>query len=331
MGFALLVSIGVLGASVPVPLVALGRGPTFDTLGQVDGTEVVAIETLPTYPTSGQLNMTTVGVRARLTMFQTLALWADPDHQIVPRASVFPPDKPEEQVNEENRQQFADSIANAEAAGLGHLGLPTTVFVDELADDSPSAGVLEAGDVLLDVAGRPILTSSDLQEALVDTHPGEQITVHLRRGDSPPREVAVTLGTRPDAPQGALGVVPAARPIEDDEIVISLGDIGGPSAGLMFALAVVDKLAPGELTGGRFVAGTGTIGSYGEIGPIRGIPFKMLEAGDAGATVFLVPAENCEEARSTAPEGLQLVKVYDLAGAVAALDTLRAEGAPATC
>jgi Lon-like protease len=330
-GAFLLVSLAVLGASVPAPLVALGRGPTFNTLGEVDGMPVVAITSLPTYPTSGHLNMTTVGVKTGLTMFDALALWAAGDHQVVPRDTVYPPERAPEEISEENRRQFVDSLSTAELAALDHLDMPTAVLVGGLTEESPSAAVLEAGDRLLAVASTPVESLEGLQEVLAGTRPGEQVVVRFQRGDSPPQEARVTLGARPDAPHGMLGVMPVARPIDDDAIVISLGDIGGPSAGLMFALGVVDKLTPGELTGGRFLAGTGTITPTGEVGPIRGIPFKMLAAVDAGATAFLVPAANCAEAAATVPEGLQLVKVADLAGAVAALDTLRAGGVPASC
>ena len=222
---------------------------------------------------------------------------------------MFRPGESDAQVAERNRQQFADSQTNAEGAALGFLGLPTTVLVEAVMEGSASAGVLEAGDVLTEVDGRAIVTYRDLPEAMSDTRPGQQIPVVFRRGDAAPQRAVVTLGTRPDGPQGALGLIPGVRPVADDEIVISLGDIGGPSAGLMFALAVVDKLTPGELNGGRFVAGTGTIESTGAVGLIDGIPFKMLAAKEAGATVFLVPAGNCEEAarhrtrRAAAGEG----------------------------
>ncbi len=105
-------------------------------------------------------------------------------------------------------------------------------------------------------------------------------------------------------------------------VEISLRDVGGPSAGLMFALGIVDKLTPGALTNGRHVAGTGTIDDAGAVGAIGGIPQKMIGAKDAGAKVFLVPEDNCAEAVKTAPEGLRLVKVTSLKTAVAALDAL---------
>jgi PDZ domain-containing protein len=99
----------------------------------------------------------------------------------------------------------------------------------------------------------------------------------------------------------------------------------------MFALALVDKLTPGELTGGHFIAGTGTITQDGLVGPIGGIPFKMRAAKAAGATTFMVPADNCAEASANAPDGLQLVRVATLDGAVAGLDAIRADQPAPSC
>lgn len=323
--------LAVFGVTVPTPFVAIGRGPTFDTLGTIEGTPVVAIPALPTYPTSGQLNMTTVGVASGITAAEALGLWAAGDRQVVPRSAVVPPGETEEEALARNAQLFADSQTAAEGAALTYLGLPATVYVGGIVADSAAAGVLETGDVLLDIAGQPVGTLPGLRSVMAGTQPGQQITVRLRRGDAEPQDFLITLGSLPGMEQGALGILPAARPQRPEDVVISLGDVGGPSAGLIFALAIVDKLTPGELTGGRFVAGTGTILSSGEVGPIEGIRFKMAAAREAGAAVFLVPGGNCEAALPTAPEGLQLIRVDDLTGAVAALDTLRSGGTPAGC
>jgi PDZ domain-containing protein len=179
------------------------------------------------------------------------------------------------------------------------------------------------------VSGRAVPSPIALSEALAATRPGQNVTVTYRR-DGQESNAAVSLGRSEDRPQGLLGVRPAVEPRTGD-IRISLGDIGGPSAGLMFALAVVDKLSPGELTGGRFVAGTGAIDATGDVSPIGGIPFKMRAARDAGATVFLVPDDNCAEAAANAPAGLQLVRVTGLGDAVHQLEALDAGTTAAAC
>ena len=179
------------------------------------------------------------------------------------------------------------------------------------------------------MSGRTVASPVAVADALSGTTPGQNITVTYRR-DGQERSAAVALGRSGDRPQGLLGVRPAVEPKAGD-VTISLGDIGGPSAGLMFALAVVDKLTPGELTGGRFVAGTGAIDAAGDVSPIGGIPFKMRAARDAGATVFLVPDDNCAEAVTNAPAGLQLVRVTGLGDAVHQLQALDANAPVVAC
>jgi Lon-like protease len=325
----LALALGVLGATLPVPLVALGPGPTYDTLGAVDGTQVVAVQGLPTYPTSGHLNMTTVSVTDRLTLFSALGFWGAADHQVVPRDAVFPPDKSDAQVQQQNSDDFAASEANAEVAALMDLKLPTRAVVADLTPDSPATGRLQRGDELVTVAGTPVTTPQAVADALSDTRPGQSVQIAYKR-DGKAGDATVVLGSSPDRPQGLLGVRPGIEPRGGD-ITISLGDIGGPSAGLMFTLAVIDKLTPGNLTDGRFVAGTGTIDNAGTVGAIGGIPFKMMAARAAGATTFLVPANNCTEAAAKAPDGLQLVRVATLADALGALDALRAGRPVTTC
>jgi PDZ domain-containing protein len=318
----LALALGVLGATLPVPMVALGPGPTYDTLGTVDGNTVVEVDGLPFYPTSGHLNMTTVSVTDRLTMFDVLAFWAAPYAQVVPREPIYPSDMSLDEIQKQNTAQFSSSEANAEAAALAELQLPATVIVTGLVPDTPAATILQPGDELLAVAGQPMESVREVTDVLAPTRPGDVVAVQYRRAGEA-RDVQIPLASRSDREQGLLGVVLGAT-LRDGDIRISLGGVGGPSAGLMFALAVVDKLTPGELAGGRFVAGTGAIESTGTVTPINGVPFKMRRAQDEGATVFLVPDANCEEAAATNPGGLQLVRVATLHDAVVALEALQA-------
>jgi PDZ domain-containing protein len=321
----LALALGVLGATLPVPMVALGPGPTFDTLGTVEGGTVVEIDGQPVYPTSGHLNMTTVSVIDRLTMFDALAYWASPANQVVPREPIYPSDMSLDEIQKQNTAQFTSSEANAEAAALGELRLPMTVIVTELVPDTPAATILQPGDELLAVAGQPMDSVGEVSDVLTPTRPGDVVAVQYRRAGEV-RDAQIPLVARADREQGLLGVVLGAA-LRDGDIRISLGGVGGPSAGLMFALAVVDKLTPGELAGGRFVAGTGAIEATGVVKAINGVPFKMRRAYDEGATVFLVPDGNCEEAVATNPGDLQLVRVGTLHDAVVALEAMQS-GAP---
>lgn len=326
----LIAAFGVLGGIGNVPYVALGPGPTYDTLGAVEDTSVITIDGEQTYPTSGHLNMTTVSVGSELTLFSALGKWLSGRYALVPREEIYPPGRTTDEVQQEQARAFQDSEANAEAAALSHLKYPMTVIVNRVLADSPADGKLAAGDQLLLVNGQAVASAEQVREALSSTRPGQVVPVRYRRGPTT-STVQITLGSREDRTTGFLGVESANQPDVDFDITISLADIGGPSAGLMFALAIVDKLTPGELNGGQFVAGTGEITSDGQVGPIGGIPFKMRAARDAGATVFLVPADNCLEASQRAPDGLRLVRVENLSGAISSLEALRSGGDTQGC
>lgn len=326
----LALALGVIGATLPVPYVALGPGPTYDTLGDYEGTPIVSVEGLATYPTTGHLNMTTVSVTDQVSMFAALAFWLSEERRVVPRELIFPSDRSTQEIQDENAAQFASSELNAVSAALDELGAPASVVVVGLVPGSPADGLLELEDQIVSVDGVPVATAEAVTDLLGRTAPGQTSSFVIRRAGEE-FAVPVVLGARQDRPQGFLGIVPGLGPLPDTDVTISLGGIGGPSAGLMFALSVLDKLTPGELTGGTFVAGTGSIGPSGVVSAIDGVPFKMIAARELGATVFLVPADNCAEARATAPEGLTLVRVSTLDDAVRSLDALRTGGAPPPC
>lgn len=321
---------GTLGGVGRVPYVALGPGPTYDTLGVVSGQTVVHVVGQETFPTGGRLNMTTVSVGTDLTLFTALGKWVSGRYALVPREEIFPPDRTEDQVEQEQARAFQDSETFAETAALTYLKYPMKVIVNRVLPDAPAQGQLQPGDVLVAVNGRTVSGAEQVRDALAGTTPGQTVDVRYQRGPAT-GTARITLGSRDDRQTGFLGVEPANQPDVPFDISISLADVGGPSAGLMFALAIVDKLTPGELNGGQFVAGTGEISSDGQVGPIGGIPFKMTAAREAGATVFLVPANNCLEASQRAPDGLRLVKVDTLAGAVDALESLSAGGDAPGC
>ncbi|MCM6775631.1 PDZ domain-containing protein [Nocardia sp. CDC159] len=323
--------LGVVGSAVTVPFVALGPGPTFNTLGEVEGKQVVDVQGAPVDPTSGNLNMTTVSVRDGLNIFEAFGLWADGRYGLRPRAEVYPPGVPREQVDKSNQQDFKDSEDNAELAALHYLKYPTTVRLRTVTPDGPAKDVLREGDELVSVGGKPVATARDVVEAVQADQPGAVVPIVLRRGGAE-QTVEVKLGARPNDPaKGYLGVTPEEAPRGPLEVTFNLADIGGPSAGLMFSLALIDKLSSGNLNGGKFIAGTGTIDPEGKVGPIGGIQYKMMAARDAGAETFLVPAGNCNEAKERTPAGLRLIKVDTLTGAVQSLEALTSGGDTPTC
>ncbi len=331
VSLGLAVALGLLGGLAPVPYVALRPGPTFNTLGEVEGKAVVEIKGAQTYPTNGHLNLTTVSVVDNVSLYGALGLWISGRSALVPRDEIFPPGLSERQVEKQNQQLFRDSESKAETAALRYLGYPTQVVVDPVAADGAAKGKLAVGDRLLSVDGREARTGQQVVDMLASSRPGQLVQVRFQRPGAAPQEVAITLGAGEQPDRGYLGVGVTDRPDVNFDIIISLADVGGPSAGLMFALAIVDKLTPGALAGNTFVAGSGEIAPSGEVGPIGGIPLKMIRAREAGASVFLVPAGNCAEAVQRAPEGLRLVRVGTLAEAVQALDDLRAARQPPGC
>ncbi|MBP2333853.1 PDZ domain-containing protein [Saccharothrix coeruleofusca] len=330
VSLTLVLVLGVLGGFARVPYVALGPGPTYDTLGQADGTDVVEVEGQETFPTGGRLTMTTVSLTDDVSLFGALGLWLSGRYALAPREEFFRPGESEEQVRDQNTKAFEDSQTSAEVAALRHLGYPVKVVAAEITKGSAADNVIQPNDRLLEINGKPVTTADEVRPALETTKPGDQVEITFQH-EQDRRTARVTLGRAEGRDSGFLGLLPVDRADVPFEIKISLNDVGGPSAGLMFALSIVDKLTPGELNGGQSVAGTGEINEKGEVGRIGGIAFKMVAAREGGATTFLVPAGNCDEARQNAPEGLRLVKVEKLDDAVRSLESLAKGGTAPTC
>lgn len=330
-----------------VPFAAEGEGPTFNTLGEVDGTPVVDITGVDADEldkTSGNLNMTTVAVRTKMTLPQMMGRWLASDDTVVPLETVIPANSNAEEVARQNAAAFASSESNATVAAMNHLGRPLETMVYDVSDGAPADGTVKANDVITSVDGIDVTLPGDVSDAIGDKSPGDGVTLGINRGGKSLTE-KVTLGEMPaelagdedaEAATGGngrafLGVTMVAQPADGIRVEYNLKDIGGPSAGLMFSLAVVDKLSPGELSGGEFVAGTGTIASDGTVGPIGGITHKISAARNAGASVFLVPAGNCSEATSKGHGDMTLLKVDSLDGAVEALNAHNRGEDAATC
>jgi Lon-like protease len=331
----LLVALVAVASLLPVPYVALVPGPTTNTLGSQDGTPLIEIEGAQTYATEGHLDLTTVkvlgGPGRRLSLVTALRGWVDPEVAVVPEETVYPQGISAEQVEEQNAEEMETSQESATTAALRALGydIPVQIAVGAIVPEAPALGVLKAGDIIVAVSGVPVTSSQQVAELVRATTPGSTVRFTVLRDG---QQLELDVPTKPapdDASAAAVGIVPEEVFDYPFEVTIQLDDVGGPSAGLMFALGIIDKLTPGEITGGTFVAGTGEIDDDGTVGSIGGIQQKVVAAYDAGAGVFLTPADNCAAAVSAAPEGLQLVKVDTLQTALDALERLR-RGEPAT-
>ncbi|MGN6608946.1 MAG: YlbL family protein [Jatrophihabitans sp.] len=334
VGGVLFVVLFVVALTVSVPYVILSPGPTYNTLGVDDaGATVITLDGRAAAPTTGHLNMTTVNVSNRpVSAFQALAGWLLHDEVVVPRAAVYPPGQTQDQVDRQNADDFAASQDNATAAALCELGYPKGFGIFQLVPKGPADGVLEVGDELVSVDGTKVGSTDQLRAALATHQPGERVQVAVRRAGKP-ATVTVTLGRSPSGAKGGyLGVLAGVTCLAPFTVKITLANIGGPSAGLMFALGIIDKAGKQDLTGGRFIAGTGTIDPTGKVGPIGGIALKMIAARDKGATVFLAPKDNCGDVRGNVPSGLQIVAVSSLHDALTDLAELRSgRGTPPTC
>jgi PDZ domain-containing protein len=326
------VALFVLALTMPVPYVVLSPGPTLNTLGTDQaGHAIIVVQGKKTRQTSGHLNLTTVNVSTNsITAFQVLAAWLRSDEVVVPRSSVFPPGQSEQQTNRQNTQDFVTSQDNATAAALCELHYPRGFGVLQVNADGPSHGILQAGDFIKSVDGKRADSATRLAAVLSGEQAGATVPVDVTRTDKT-TELHVALGKAlPGRKGGSLGITVGNGCLAPFTIDLGLAnEIGGPSAGLMFALGIMDKVGTVDLTGGRFVAGTGTIDARGRVGPIGGIQLKMIAARDKGATVFLAPAGNCSDVRKATPKGLQVVKVGTLHQAVQdLLDIQRGQSVP---
>ncbi|MDO5077284.1 PDZ domain-containing protein [Corynebacterium sp.] len=322
----LVVADHVPGTDIPltVPYAAEGPGPSFNTLGDVDGVEVVDIEGADVDDVHGNLNMTTVSVRHGMSLSQALVRWLTTDDTLIPIEQIFPPDLSEEQVRDQNSQAFSASGSTATLAAMQYLQRPVEVTVAEVQEDSAASKSISSGDVITSIDGIPA-DKPALVRAFVQNHkPGDTVQVGLRK-DSAAQEgeqgeettVEVKLGKHPDDESvPLLGVTMMTQPAGGVRVHYNLEEVGGPSAGLMFTLAVIDKLSPGDLGGGKFVAGTGTISEDGKVGPIGGIEHKVRSARDLGAEVFLAPEANCAEAVRRGTGDMVVLKITDLDQAI---------------
>ena len=313
---------------LPVPFIELAPGPTFNTLGEADGKPIISIERATTFPTSGHLDLTTVNERGGpgngLYIGRVIVGWADPRVRVVPREAFYPDEVSRNDVEAENAQMFNDSESDSIAAALNYLHKPVleVVVVSSVIDGGPSDGKLVPGDQVLAIDGVVTKTVQDVGTQMATVKPGDTVTVRVAHQDGGTAAVQVTTGALPKDPARAyLGITVGTTFRGTFPISVTLGGVGGPSAGTMLSLGIIDKLPPGELTGGRFIAGTGTITPDGTVGPIGGIAQKMVGARSSGATLFLAPDSNCADVRAASvPGGLTVARVSTLADAVKAVE-----------
>jgi len=337
--WALAVSMLILLALtfLPTAYVIQRPGPVYDTLGATsaeNGDEVplISIEGAETYPTAGTLDLLTVqvvGNRERTPSWLELATaWFDPTKAVLPIDAIFPEGQTSEQRSEESAVLMTDSQNEATAAALSELGydIGAHLSVHSLQEGSGAEGVIEEGDVIVSAGGTPVTSAAQLRE-VVNAGDGAPVEMVIER-DGEERSVTVT-PTESEIDGETIWLLGISLLSDYDfpiDVTIQLNNVGGPSAGMMFALGIIDTLTPGELNGGENIAGTGTISSDGTVGPIGGIQQKLWGAVGAGADWFLAPASNCDEVVGHIPDGLRVFSVEDLDDALTALDAISGDG-----
>lgn len=323
----LAVGLAVAALAIPVPYVIESPGPAINTIGKIDGKQLITVTGHESFtPTSGTLDLTTIHLNGGLpedpiNIFQALSAWTKPSDAVYPAELIYAPGVSQSSVNSENTAAMTSSQENATAAALGALGIKykAALAVGEVPAGGASVGILKANDVLNTINGKTISTLSVIQQELA-AGKGAPVKLGITRAGKD-MEVSVTpkIGS---TGKYLLGITIAQTFVFPFEIKVTLENVGGPSAGMMFALGMMDTLTPGELTGGKAFAGTGTIDPDGNVGAIGGIAQKMVGAKDNGAKYFLAPAANCSDVVGHVPNGLQVIKVATLKEAYAAVETI---------
>lgn len=323
---------------IPSTYVTLQPGVTINMLGDDPQSQahqpILQISGHQTYPTTGQIRFTTVSVignpRSRFATGNALAWWWSGQDRLMPMELLYPPDKDVNEVTQANQAMMTSSQDLAKAAAMHELGIqPNEVVVASVGQNTPAAGMVQANDRIISINGQRIQTSVQVSELVRATPAGHAVQVQIERKTANPAERLHTWSIIPRAATPNDPPMIGVSLLQNYPVQVGIHmkeDIGGPSAGTMMALSIYDELTPGALTGGRVIAGTGTIDDQGNVGEISGIEQKVVAAKRDGATVFFSPAGNCADARAHLPAGLQLVKVGTLHEVIEALNTLNTGG-----
>ena len=332
--FILVVALIAAVFLVPVNAVIEAPGPTWNVLdnGSSSDQDVLKVSGTETYPTEGALRMTTVSVSGcpgyPVTTADLIAAWISADKRIVDRDEVCPQDQNAEQVEETGKAQMTASQDSAVIAALIETGMATAMrlTVTEVTEQQDSTEV-QVDDVLETIAPEggettTITSFSQLRELMSTIAEGTRVTLGVRRGEQQVSAALTTIAPQEGTSGSLLGLSLKISVDSPVEASFGLSDVGGPSAGMMFALGLVDKITPGALTGSKDIAGTGTINMDGQVGPIGGIQQKIAGAHGAGSKFFLAPASNCDEVKGHEPEGMQVFAVSTLHEAVTATEAI---------
>lgn len=321
--FYFLLSLATLLA--PVPFVFFKPGVPDDVA------KIIEIKDARNYKLNGKLFITSILVTDPTSPVfgaETIYNWARGENVVLPRNVVYPPVDDSANVEAESRDEMSNSQVSATAAALRFLGYTFTenYFISDVRDYSDARGKLEINDEIIKVGGIQIRSFEDIRRAYADKRVGDSIDIEILRTDSQGKStkesftIELVGNQEPGANQinPAIGILVGSAAKFPIDVKFNIEGVGGPSAGLIFALGIVEKLTEEDLLRGRKIAGTGTITASGKVGAIGGIEEKMIGAARSGATIFLAPRDNCLDIRHV-PKGLKVIPVSTLSEAVAAM------------
>lgn len=322
------VALALALAVLPVPYVIYSPGSAYDLLAldEQDAPQV-SVEGIPAYPVTGQLFMTTVAMSradARVSLPESVLAYWLPQRDAIPRAAVYDPGKTNEELRTEVRMMMDTSQQDAVVAALREADVPVDQLpvVSAVTVAGPADGRLRPGDLILAVDGEPAPTPADVAGQIRSGVVGEPVRFTVERDHASVEVEVPTIANSAEVPVASVGIEVGMgyRFAPSVEFGIS-HDVGGPSAGLMFALAVYDRITPGDLLQGRAIAGTGEIDANGEVRRIGGLQQKLAGAEREDISVFLVPSGNCGDLGEVRSD-LRIIRVDTLSDAVQALQTM---------
>lgn len=320
-----------------VPYYSFSPGPVNDV------TDFIAVDDAAVEG-SGELFFLTVSLK-EVNVIEYIGALIDREVDLSPRETVRPVGVSQEDLRQQNLALMQASQDSAKFVALTQLGYEVTLIgsgaqVQGIVEGSAAVGNLLDGDLIVAVDGIAVSFVDEAVGQIGGRAPGEEVVLSIRRivGDDNVVEeldVSIVLGPfratdedgnlieEPD--RGMVGVLLTSGPTETVfpvEITIDSNNIGGPSAGLMFTLEIMNQLTEEDITKGNSIAGTGTISRDGTVGSIGGIKQKVFGAIDAGANFVLVPTSNYPDALEAAGDDIEVIEVATIADALAFLETL---------
>jgi PDZ domain-containing protein len=309
----------------PIPFVFFKPGIPDNVAGKI-----ISIKDAKTFPINGKLFITSILVTnpdSPVFGAETLVNWAIGPHVVLPKESVYPPVQPAQKIERDSRNEMESSKVTATAAALRYLGykFEEIYYVSDIRDYSDATKKLKIGDVITEIDGKKINQIEEIRTSYANKDIGDPLLSTVERKDKNGKITSVT--TRVNLVENldieeklkpAIGILVGTSARFPIDVDFNLPGVGGPSAGLIFAVGIVEKLTEEDLVRGRKIAGTGTITASGKVGGIGGIEEKMVGASRIGATVFIAPRENCPDIEHV-PKGLKVIPVSSLSEAIEAL------------